>query len=274
MQARSGAFAPGKMSQLPPMRAKTVRCVKFSGDRLAPRHRPADNARSIKCTITVIRTCQLLGHTLHARPRKAHHRVGPSMKAKPSGEVLMRIILFLAAAFITCVTALPVFAQSPDAPPVSSNQRYVQTNGKWMVCVGLECKPLSKKACNDFYTVRSTYLAELSVQLQGVDRCGPVATSVIQGVINDVLNENTYRQQACLTFAEEQNSVSARQPAKRPARSSASSPSRTSEKSSLSAPAIVPAGLLETGPYSVQQGPAATGKPPGPTQTSPAFRSK
>jgi hypothetical protein len=164
----------------------------------------------------------------------------PSKKAKLSGEGLMRTILFFAAAFITCVTALSVFAQSPGAPPITSNQQYVQRDGKWMVCVGGECKPLSKKACMDNYNERAAYLIKMYVKLQGDGHgmtCGPFDGFEVLGLIDEVMLENYFREKVCLEFAEQQGAPSGRQRAKRPAKSSASSSSKTLGKSSLSAPA-------------------------------------
>jgi hypothetical protein len=205
----------------------------------------------------------------------------------------MRIIPFLAAAFITFVTAQPVLAQTPGAPPQLSNQAYVQKDGKWMVCLNGECKPLSKKACEDIAAEREQYLLNLQQKLlasvpgdggvlvNGVlyGQCGGDPDFVkdqIKALMADLLLESYSREQVCLQFVEDTTMriIKRMNNGRQIERMSTSSSSKTSGKSSLSAPTIAPAGLLETGADGARQGPSPAGTPSGATQASPTFRSR
>ncbi|MGZ5803857.1 MAG: hypothetical protein ACXWKC_15155 [Xanthobacteraceae bacterium] len=140
---------------------------------------------------------------------------------------------------------------------------------------------MSKKACDDNYSEREKILLDIVQQYQspapGYEvSCGPNDGRLIKGLIDELLLENFYRQKVCLQFAEDTTvRVKMRINNDRQIeRMSTSSSSKTSGKSNLSAPAIAPAGLLESGADGAQQGPSPTGKPSGPAQASPALRSR
>src|SRR5262249_40819017 len=69
------------------------------------------------------------------------------LKTQFGGGFDARMILVLAAAFITIATTLPVSAQTP--PPITGHYlSYEQRNGQWFVRTGNgDCQPLSTKAC-------------------------------------------------------------------------------------------------------------------------------
>ena len=131
--------------------------------------------------------------------------------ASKGTNVLTRIILFLAAAFIACVTALPVFAQSDaNGQNFDNGQTFVQTDGGWVVCVNGACKPLSAKTCEDNYSETEKALLNMEFKYKRLGEgtwCGPLnimdVTGDVVGLIGQLMIANFERDQACLRFAKE-----------------------------------------------------------------------
>lgn len=152
----------------------------------------------------------------------------------------MRMILVLAATFITIATTLPVSAQTP---PINNGNylQYQQRDGQWFVRgadVGDAWKPLSKKACSDFYQERQRNITSLlnkgsafvdplrGLLLSGQDAVCFDLGKAVEALARELLITADTAETACEEFAEKYGVV--------PRRVRQGSPTRTKSSASSS----------------------------------------